>query len=134
MKERTPLRIDDGAVHDDARVAHEPVEERPEARVATEGCRPLGTRRLENVGRLVKELAREEVALVRRVPERQARERREVRQRRDRDHEEDDEGEAEKLARAGAQSHTLDPRRRRAASALTAADCTGSACCGGSSG
>ena len=57
----------------------------------------------------MEELAREEVALVRRAPERQARERREVRQRRDRDHEEDDEGEAEKLARAGTQSHTLDP-------------------------
>ena len=40
-------------------------------------------------------------------------------------------GEAEKLAGAGAQSHALDRRRKRASSALTA-DCTGSAYCGGS--
>ncbi len=41
VKKRPSLRVDDRAVHDDARVAHEPVEQRPEARIAAEGRRAL---------------------------------------------------------------------------------------------
>src|SRR6185436_3784454 len=71
VKKSPPLRGADGAVHDDARVPHEAVEQGPEARIATEGRRSPGARCLEHVCGLVKELAREEVTLVGRVPERE---------------------------------------------------------------
>ncbi len=105
VQQRAPARVDDRAVDDDARIAHEPVEERPEARVLAEGRGTRGARGLQDVGGLVEELAGEEPPLVRRVPEREPRERGKVRGGRDGDHEEDDEREAEQLARAGAQSH-----------------------------
>ena len=105
MQQCAPARVDDRAVDDDPRVAHEPVEERPEARILAEGGGTRGARGLQDVGGLVEELTGEEPALVRRAPEREPRERGEVRGGRDGDHEEDDEGEAEQLARPGAQSH-----------------------------
>ena len=105
MEQRPSGRVDDRAVDDDAGVAHEPVEQGPQARVLAEGRGPGGAGGLQHVGGLVEELAREEPTLVRRVPEREPRERGEVRGGRDGDHQEDDEGEAEQLARPGAQRH-----------------------------
>ena len=132
MQECAPARVDDRAVDDDARIAHEPIEERPEARVLAEGGGTRGARGLQDVGGLVEELAGEEPPLVRRVPERDPRERGKVRGGHDGHHEEDDEREAEQLAGAGAQSHEAHSLRGRAGSCVTAAGCTGSACCGAS--
>ena len=132
VQQCAPARVDDRAVDDDARVAHEPVEERPEARVLAEGRGPGGARDLQDVGGLVEELAGEEPPLVRRAAEGEPRERGKVRGGRDGDHEEDDKREPEQLARPGAQSHGAHSLRGRAASGVTAAGCTGSACCGAS--
>ncbi len=106
--ERPALRVDDRAVHDHPGVTDDAVQQRAETRVVPEGRRPGRTRRLQNMGGLMKELAREEVALVRRAAEREPRQGGEVRGRRDRDHEQDDEGEAEELPRPGAQRHAPD--------------------------
>ncbi len=105
VQQRASGRVHDRAVDDDAGVAHEPVEERPEARVLAEGRGTRRARGLQDVGGLVEELAGEEPPLVRGVPEGEPRQRGQVRGGRDGDHQEDDEGEAEQLTGAGAQRH-----------------------------